>query len=151
MSHVTVLQGVKINDEAAIMQAVNELKRQGVNIDIKRNAKPRVHGRDQAPVCDYVLTLPDCQYDVGLQKNAETGNFDVVLDTYLNQVGSQLGATCPMPTEYERRAQHQMGRFGQEYTRFATRNEASRQGYTFVGEMRDQHGNYQQEYEVASY
>lgn len=128
MSHVTVLKGITFRDVNAIRSAVQELANSGVNISLTENCKPRVHGFDRAPTCELVVKLPGCQYDLGLRKT-EDGSYEPVFDTYMNQVGSQLAAACPVPSEYERRAIHQFGRFGQAYQKHAAINQCAAEGY----------------------
>lgn len=136
MSHVTVLQGIRFTDVAAIEAAVAELASKGVNISLGRNAKPRVHGADKAPTCEYVLKLPNGNYDVGLRKKTdEIGEYyEPVFDTWGGHVGRQIGASCPMPSEYERKAVHQMGQFGQAYQKHSAINQAAQDGLLFAGE-----------------
>lgn len=133
MSHVTTLKGIKFTDVQAIRQAVQELAQKGININLKENMKPRVHGFDAAPTCEFVVCLPSCDYDVGLKLNKE-GEYEPVLDTYQNEVGSQIAGQCPVPPEYARRALHQMGQFGAAYQKQAAIIQAGNEGYIFDGE-----------------
>jgi hypothetical protein len=139
MSHVTRLRGVKFVDTRAIEQAVADLQKQGIKCSLVRNQKPRVHGYDSSPVCDYVVKLNGA-YDLGLEKQAD-GSFTPVFDSYQNHVGKEIGATCPMPNTHEGRLQHQMGKFAQAYANNAAKNKAMAEGYMIESETTDNEGN----------
>ena len=141
MSHVTRLKGIAIKDVRAIQGAVGKLQAKGIKCSLETNAKPRVHGYDAAPVCDYVLKLNGA-YDVGLQKQAD-GTFEPVFDTYQNHVGKEIGATCPIPSSPQGKQQHQMGQFLQFYAEEAARNQALSQGYMVESSDTDAEGNIQ--------
>lgn len=140
MSHVTTLKGVTIKSEKALKKAAAKLKKQGVNCELVTNQKPRVHGYDAAPQCDYVLKLKDGAYDVGFKKN-KAGEFEPVFDTYQNHVGKQIGATCPLPNTPGGKQQHQMGKFMQAYQEEVAREQAARQGYIVESAETDAEGN----------
>jgi len=132
MSHTTTIKGVKIKDEAAIRSAVQELRSQGININLLENVKPRMYSAAQADalgVCEYVLHLPDCRYDVALKKQ-EDGTFAPAFDEWQGHVAGQLGAACPMPNTPEGKAQHQIGKFMQAYGKHAVVNKARNMGQT---------------------
>jgi hypothetical protein len=139
MSHVTRLRGVKIIDTKAIESAVADLQKKGIKCSLVRNSKPRVHGMDASPVCDYVLKLNGA-YDVGLEKQAD-GSYSPVFDTYQNHVGKEIGATCPMPNTAAGKQQHQMGQFLQSYAEHAARNKAVAEGYMVESSAVDGEGN----------
>jgi hypothetical protein len=139
MSHVTRLKGVKITDVRAVEAAVKKLQAKGIKCSLVTNQKPRVHGMDASPVCEYVLKLNGA-YDVGLQRK-EDGSYEPVFDTYQNHVGNQIGATCPMPNTAGGRQQHQMGQFLQAYAEEAARNQAAAQGYMVESSTCDAEGN----------
>lgn len=140
MSHVTTLRGISINDVRAIELAVARLQHRGINVELTHNNKPRVHGYDAAPTCEMVLNLKDGEYDVGLKKQ-DDGNYELVFDTYLNHVGKQIGASCPLPNTPGGKQQHQMGQFLQLYAEEAARNQAMAQGYTVENVETDAEGN----------
>ena len=139
MSHVTRLSGIKYSDVKAIEQAVADLQKQGIKCSLVRNQKPRVHGMDASPVCDYVLKLNGA-YDVGFEKQKD-GTFSPVFDSYQNHVGKEIGATCPMPHTAEGKLQHQMGKFAQAYALNAAKNKAMAEGYMVESEGIDSEGN----------
>lgn len=139
MSHVTRLKGVKITDARAIQSAVAKLQAKGIKCSLAENEKPRVHGMDASPMCEYVLKLNGA-YDVGFQKQAD-GSYEPVFDTYQNHVGKEIGATCPLPNTPGGRQQHQMGQFLQAYAEEAARNQAMRDGYMVESTSTDAEGN----------
>lgn len=148
MSHTTTLKSIVIRDVAAIEAAVAELKAKGVDIDLVRDVAPRMYYPDQLrkdtgkATADYVLRLNGGQYDVALVKQ-EDGTFAPVFDTWAGHVSRQLGAACPLPGTEEGRIQHAIGRFAQEYARFAATNAAVAQGYMIESSFIDDKGNYQ--------
>lgn len=139
MSHVTKLKSVQITDVRALRAAVAKLQSKGIKCSLVENEKPRVHGYDAAPTCEYVLKL-DGAYDLGLQKQ-EDNSYIPVFDTYQNHVGKQIGATCPIPSTAAGRQQHQMGQFLQAYAEEAARNQAMSQGYMVEDTTTDAEGN----------
>lgn len=139
MSHVTTIKTVPIKDISALTKAVANLQAKGVKCELIQNAKPRVHGADSAPKCEYVLKL-DGPYDVGF-KLQKDGSYSTVMDTYQNHVGKRIGASCPLPSTQEGRTQHQMGQLFQEYTKEATINAAITSGYMVESATTDAEGN----------
>ncbi len=126
-----------------MVQAVNDLKADGVNCELVENAKPRMYYTKQGEQCDYVLKLNDGQYDVGFQ-HQDDGSYAPVMDTWGGHVGNQIGAdvsVCPMPNSAEGKAQHAMGKFMQNYSRNAAVNAAVAQGYSVEGTEVDAEGN----------
>ena len=143
MSHTTTIKAVAIRDPRAILSAVEELQKAGINIELRQNQKPRMYYQGQGDVCDYVLHLKDTKYDVGLKLNAE-GVYEAQLDTFMDYVESQLGAkACPMPGTPEGRAQHAIGRFLQTYGKHAAINEAVNAGYFVESAEYDEQGSLQ--------
>jgi len=143
MSHTTRLKTVSIKSITAVRAAVQALQAKGVRVELKEKVKPRAYyGETQIGVCDYVLYLPDGQYDVGLDRQ-EDGTYAPVFDEWGSHVGRKLGAdvnACPMPTTMEGRAQHQIGQFMQEYTKAATIEAAIAQGYMVESATVDDQG-----------
>lgn len=140
MSHVTTLKGISFKDVDAMHKAVARLQERGINCEIVKNAKPRVHGYDAAPTCELVLKLKDGEYDVGFQKQAD-GSYEPIFDTYMNHVGGQIGASCPLPNTAGGKQQHQMGQFSQLYAEEAARAQAISQGYMVEDVTTDDEGN----------
>lgn len=130
MSHTTKLKSIAIRDISALRSAVAEIKASGVECELVEKQTPRMYSPQQEKdlgVCDYVLRLPNSRYDVGFEKQQD-GSYIPVFDDWNNQVGSQIGAACPMPGTKEGNAQHAIGRFMQSYLKHATTNIARAKG-----------------------
>ncbi len=140
MSHTTTLKSVIIRDVTALRQASDFLSQNGVNCELKENAAPRMYYGGQQDQCDFVLKLKDGRYDVGFAKQ-EDGTLSPVFDQWNDYVANELGASCPMPDTPEGRAQHNIGKFFQQYSKFAAMNAAAVQGYTVETSDVDQEGN----------
>ncbi|AHC30469.1 hypothetical protein CC53_gp052 [Rhizobium phage vB_RleS_L338C] len=142
MSHTTTLKGVQIKDIAALRAAVAELITQGVNCALLENAKPRMFYASQHTNCDYVLNLKDSQYDVGFDKQKD-GSYAPVFDEWSNHVSAKIGASCPLPTTAEGKAQHQIGKLLQSYQKHVAINAAVMSGYSVESADYDKEGNLQ--------
>jgi hypothetical protein len=143
MSHTTTLKAVVIRDVTALRQAVDELRDSGTDCVLLENAKPRMYFGNQHGECDYVLRLNNSQYDVGFDRQAD-GTYVPVFDEWQSIVAKQLGAdvnVCPVPTSKEGKAQHQIGRFFQSYSKHAAINAAVSQGYMIESSSVDDDGN----------
>lgn len=92
MSHTATVKTAKNSDAQNIVNAVNDLKKEGVNIDVEFNAVPRMWtanqlgrdlGHDKHPTdeCEVVVRIPDAFYDVGFYRDDE-GNLVPVFDDY---------------------------------------------------------------------
>lgn len=143
MSHTVKVNSVPIKSINALTCAVNELKQQGVNCDLKTNTQPRMYYKDQHGICDYVLRLHDSPYDVGFDYNKEDNVYNVVVDPWANKVGSQIGASCPIPKTDEEKARHCVGKLMQLYTKHTVIEAATQQGYTVEDAYLDSKNNYQ--------
>jgi hypothetical protein len=128
MSHTTKIKSVVIKDVIALQNAVTRLQKQGVSIELKRNAKPRMFYQDQLKKhlnvenADYVLHLPKSKYDVGLVKNQQ-GEFDIYFDNWNGYVAQELGNGQG----------NDLGKFLQAYSIEAVTNAAIMQGYGVSG------------------
>ena len=125
------------------------MRAEGINCSLDRNAIPSMYYAQQHGACDYVMRLPNAQYggkqfDVGFDKQ-EDGTYVPVFDEWGQAVGKEVGAgaACPMPTTPEGKAQHQIGRFMQHYAKNAAINAAAQQGYAVESCAQDADGNYQ--------
>lgn len=148
MSHTTLVKSVAIRDTNAIAQAVDRLKSKGVNVELKQNIKPRMYFSQQGEVCEYVLSMPGCRFDVGL-KLQKDGTYAPMYDEHANIVGNVIGAACRLPSDRDDRSLHQLGQFLQAYAEFAAVNAASAAGYAVESSTVDENGNV--ELMLASY
>jgi hypothetical protein len=79
MSHSVEVKSVAIISRKALFAAANDLKKQGINCDLVQKAAPRMWFKDQlqrqlgksSEICDFVLQLHDCPYDVGFIKQGK--------------------------------------------------------------------------------
>ncbi len=141
MSHTTTLSNVAIRDISALRTAVTELQKSGIDCELVEGGVPRMYFTEQGEECEYVLKLKDGKYDVGFKYESDQGAYVPVLDTYANHVGKQIGATCPMPSSAEGKAQHAMGKLMQGYAKNAAINAAVQQGYSVDQVTVDDDGN----------
>lgn len=125
MSKTTTIKSVPIKDIQALQAAVDELKAAGINCSLLQNADCRLWYSTKK--CDYVLSLPDCQFDLGIQKESD-GSYSTVTDLHGGLVNGQIGATCPVKgTDPNDLA---IGRFMQAYSKHATLNAVAAAGYS---------------------
>jgi len=81
ISHSVEVKSVAIISRRALVAAARDLKKQGINCDLVRLTAPRMWFKDQlqrqlgksSEICDYVLQLHDCPYDVGFIKQGKSG------------------------------------------------------------------------------
>lgn len=141
MSHTSTIKGVQIKDARAIRAAVEDLRSEGVRIELIENATPRMyyhHQEAEVGNCEFVLKLPGSRYDVGLKWNKEEGQYDAYLDTWAGEIRNAIGATCALPSDqYGREAEHAIGRFTQRYGINAAKQAAMAQGYYVESEQVD--------------
>lgn len=140
MSHTTTLKSVVIRDVSALRSAIEALRQEGVNCELREGAKPRMYYGNQHGKCDYVLHLGDSPYDVGFDRQKD-GSYVPVFDEFARHVAKQIGAACPLPDTAEGRIQHQIGKFMQLYSMNAARNAALAQGYMVESMTTDADGN----------
>lgn len=151
MSHTTTLRGLAIRDTSAIHSAVNALQAKGLKVSLKLNAEPRMYFANQWKnpgqsygrngVCDFVLALDGCPYDVGLDLKQD-GTYAPVFDEWAGHVRRAIGAAASVKTaSKEESAQAALGQFLQEYARHAAINSAVAQGYFVEDTTVDEQGN----------
>ena len=161
MSHTTEVKSVPIRDINAVRAAVAELKRQGINVELKQDAVPRMYYKDQmqrhmgrkSEVCDYVIELKDAKYDIALIKN-DDGTFSPVFDDWQKSIANQVGQKFDGKAEHwsgkkddTEQSLHSIGKFLQSYSKHAAINAATAQGYRVNGSHTDAQGNIQLELE----
>jgi len=144
MSHNITVSDIKITDLDALESAVNELKAEGANISMSRNAKYRGYNtsqsRDTMPV---VINLPDAPWDLGFDKDAE-GNYVPVFDPYKghirNAVGFQPNEVDGTACDINSPAVH-IGKLIQRYAACKIEREAAVQGRSVQRAGVDEHNN----------
>lgn len=88
MSHYSTVT-VKIDDVNAVKDACKEL-----GLIIKEKGTIRYYYNQGHTTADYVISIPNCPYDVGLVKDPLTGNYNLVYDKYGGHVEKVLGVNC---------------------------------------------------------
>jgi hypothetical protein len=143
MSHTTTIKKVLIKDTNALESAVKNLQEQGIKCELVRDQVPKMYYPSQEKEigkCDYVLKIDGSKYDVGFKKDAD-GNYFPVFDEWANNIGSKVGASCPMPNSKEGQSQHAIGKLMQEYGKEAAINAATNDGYHIDSVETDEEGN----------
>lgn len=108
--------------------------------------------------CDFVLRLDDAFYDVGFIRS-ESGNLVPFFDDYdyrspYNSHGGSRGIKAILGAAYSGKTEHwsgqrdageqqlhSIGKFLQSYSKHATLEAATNQGYMVLGEQVDEQGN----------
>jgi hypothetical protein len=185
MSHTATVKTVPIKSVSALVRAVEELKRSGVHCELERNAIPRMYYVDQIQkhlsanknytlnpqngnICDFVLRLPSCFYDVAFVKTKE-GHYEPVFDNFIypspwggqrghKSIAQELGATMAGAKQQQITGSGAMeaaestmlsiGKFLQEYSKCAAIESAEEAGYTVLSTELDSNGNVLIEVEV---
>lgn len=102
MSHTTAIDTVVVKDIEALKMTAKALTKAGIKCSVVKNAAPRLYYADQlqrAPhnrpseICDYILRLDGCKYDIGFLKNKD-GSYYPVTDFHAGYVASVLGVAC---------------------------------------------------------
>jgi len=141
MSHTTKLQGIEIVDEAALVQAINDLKAKGLAVEVVRNAVPRMYYADQHGKCPIVMRIKDGKYDVGFDR--VDGKLVPVFDEWQGYVAAFVGEPVALDEKItkEERAQRAIGKLLKRYARNAMYSAATQQGYLVESEHEDAQGN----------
>ena len=98
ISHTTTLKTVVINDIDALEETVQYLNNIGTKCSLLKNQRPRMYYENQHGVCDYILRIDDCSYDVGFAKQ-EDGSYLPVFDSYANILRRKIGAPMKIAPE----------------------------------------------------
>jgi len=88
MSHLSSLTS-KLDDIEAIKDACKEL-----GLSIREGGTVRYYYQQSNTKADYIISIPGCNYDVGLSKDVKTGTYNLIYDKYGNYVESKLGKNC---------------------------------------------------------
>jgi hypothetical protein len=137
MSHTTVIKTVPIRSVSALRETVKALQAQGIKIEMKENAVPRMYYPDQLRTqlkrskseADIVLHLSDSKYDVALLAKAD-GTYDIAYDTWNGYVSNVLG-----------NKQSGLGKLLQEYSIQATLEAGAAAGYTLYNIATNEDGS----------
>lgn len=128
MSHTTSISSVRIMSISALRAAVEELRSNGMSIQMSTNKAPRAYYSNQAGmgVAPYVIELPGASYDIGVYPAADGEGYELRTDFFGGTVEKVLGAkaSCKEATD-----QAKLGRLYQMYAVRATEEQAANDGY----------------------
>ncbi|MEG1121178.1 MAG: hypothetical protein RSE62_03145 [Citrobacter sp.] len=126
MSHTATIKAIKIMDIAALGAAVTELASMGIKISLVPDSTPRAYSVGQKGMgkADYVISIPDAKYDVGLYKQPD-GSYEPRTDFFMGSVAKVLGTSHVVKGREE---QAQLGKLLQFYGLHAASRAATQQG-----------------------
>lgn len=127
MSHTTSISSVRIKSISALRAAVEELRSNGMSIQMIADATPRAYYSNQAGMgaAPYVIQLPSANYDIGVYPAADGDGYELRTDLWGGSVERVLGAKASSAATAE---QAKLGRLYQMYAIAATEERASEQG-----------------------
>jgi hypothetical protein len=130
MSHTTTLKTVKIQDIAALQEAVEFLKVRGLEAELLQDVQPRMYYGNQYGKCDYVLRLKNSPYDVGFAKQKD-GSYSPVFDSWAGHLQKQIGnpSSCKVPTTAEEREAAAVSSLLNAYGVHAAKRQLEQEGY----------------------
>ena len=142
MSHNTDVTGLSIHSKDMVVAAVADLQAQGVNIELLENVKPRMYYSHQHPnAADIVLKLKDSSYDVALNWNDQTEEYDIVFDEWNDEIRKAIGISAKKSWSKSDKQLSTISRFIQSHSVATIESEAKQKGYKIgVGE-KDDDGN----------
>lgn len=130
MSHTTEITDIVFNDIEALKLAVGELRRNGIDCELKQKATARAYYPDQSGMAgemDYVLRLKGAPYDVAFVKTDDGKGYAARTDLWNGNVERVLGATA---REGESKEQAALGKLNQMYAVHAATRQAAKQGFS---------------------
>ena len=127
MSHTTKLSQCKVRDISALQSAAQEH-----GLTVKHNVRPKMYFANQHGVCDYVLEIPNCPYEVGLEKDNQ-GGYDFVFDSWDGHIQKAIGDSRGGPIST-------IAKLVQSYNKHAMINAAVSKGYTVTNCLTENDG-----------
>lgn len=128
MSHTSRITAVKITDLKAFEKAVQDLRKEGLQIEVLHNQVPRAYFDNQDGMdtpAKQLLRVAGCKYDIALYEiEGERGKHELRTDFYDSNIAKLLGAdrqylkTIDRNTD-EGREEYQQGQLGKLYQRYA--------------------------------
>jgi len=135
MSHTSTVDTVAITSVSALRAAVQALQKSGIRAELVEKAAPRLYYKDQlrrkghpSEICDYVFSLADCYYDIGLRRKPN-GNLEPLFDTHPGSTPYHTGGSAPL-SKVVGNSDNAIGQFVQEYSKAATIEAAESQGFS---------------------
>ena len=173
MSHTTLVNSVLIKSESALQKAAIYLRSKGIDVELVKNAVPRMYYPDQirkmirngqkatlqyhsnVEECDYVLKVNQSYYDIGLIKDVN-GNFIPLYDNFQHpspysnlaeNIGKQpLDQVLGAVNKAEK---SEIGKFLQAYSLCAAVESCEEAGYTITSSIINSKGEAVIEVEVV--
>jgi hypothetical protein len=138
MSHTSKISSIKIVDITAFEQAVNDLVKQGMKIEMHHNVLPVAYYANQEGLntpAHTVLKIEGAAYDVALYDVGQ-GQYELRTDFWAGSVRKALGANAAYCKSIdgstkegvEELEQAQLGQLYQRYAYNATMNTVAQQG-----------------------
>ena len=135
MSHTTTLKTIKIVDIEALEDAVSFLAKEGVRVSFHKNTRPRMYYERQQVMCDYVVKIAGCPYDVGFEKQAD-GSYAPIFDAWDGHIRQAIGAASGiLGASVEEETMLNISRLVDLYGVHAARNQLSKDGYGYGAEI----------------
>lgn len=174
MSHTTTVKSVPIKNLLALNKAIQKLQEEGIKCQLLENVAPRLYYKDQMvrqkkrknEICDLVLSLPECIYDVAFLKK-EDGSYEIIFDDYVNQYASGYkykGINQVLGKPWKKAKTHwagdradtdetltSIGKLLGAYSEMAVREEATAQGYAISDYSMEEDGTVNMVYEIIQY
>lgn len=178
MSHTTLVKSVQIKSESALHGMAKELRVLGMDVELVKNAIPRLYYKDQiartlvrtgkkmayhnnVEECDYVLKVKGAYYDIGFLKDDE-GNYVPLFDDFpypspysspTERAGQRalsgiLGTKIPEGVNGEEAKAYSIGKALQCYSLAAATEACNEAGYSIISSKFDAKGQIVLEVEV---
>lgn len=124
MSHTTRVAAVKIMSINALKAAILQLNaKKGVKIELLENTGARVWARSIN--CPYVVRVPGCRFDIGLEASKDGKGFTLVYDYHGNEIYKHLGQGAQQAKTSEEQHLSHVGQLMQAYGVHAMQEAAS--------------------------
>jgi hypothetical protein len=178
MSHTTLVKTVQIKSESALIEMAKELRRMGIDVELVKDAVPRLYYKDQinrtlvrdgkkmqyhknVEECDYVLKVKAAHYDVGFLKD-EDGNYVPLFDdfpypspysnphdrSWQKPLKEILGTKVPQNCAPGEMLSYSIGKALQAYSLCAATEACTEAGYSILNSSFDSEGQIVLEVEV---
>lgn len=146
MSHTTTVKGLAIKSDDSIRAAVLALQAQGIDVELKENAVPRMFYRHQEEAvgkCEFVINVKKAQYDVGLKKN-KAGDYEIIFDEWGGGIRNQIGITKTDSSwdDDEKRLAH-IAKFTLEYNKHLVTSQFNAQNIFDIEQVTGDNGEIQ--------
>ena len=136
MSHNSTVSGTSIYSKELIESAISALQAQGLNIELLANTKPRMYYNHQHPApADLCIRVKDSKYDIALDWNSETEEYDIVFDDWAKEVAKVMGVTLPSGKwSNSEKTMASVAKFIREYNIALVKQEAKEKGFEYYSD-----------------